>query len=342
MRNPALRPPRLIAHLLANLAEGLHAIHSLCTADGPVHAVHQDITPDSLFVLFDGSVRVADFGSAWIRDLLRGKHVVVDGAYLAPEQLEHGPIDARVDIWALGVVLWELLAGRRLFHSTPERRTALELRTRRIAAPSEYHPKVPAELDRIVLKALAREPSERYASARELSVDLAEYLARSGGALAGERSRSVAVATLAERRGSGARNARACQQRGAPAPFAELRRASVARAQRVHARGRRGARAHGARSPGRLANATLHAAKAVGIPGPIETLSSIHVAHQLTPSKASRAARLGVNVWRPSARPAASLCSDFVLATPRSRALLPAKSPISLGPRPYPLRTGCP
>ena len=178
------RSPRLIAHLIANLAEGLHAIHSLCTVDGVVGAVHQDITPSNLFVLFDGSVRVANFGSSWIRDLLRAKLGAVDGSYLAPEQLERGPIDARADVWALGVVLWEALAGQRLFISTTERGTAAEIRTRRIAAPSEYHPGVPAELDRIVLKALTREPNQRYTSARQLAIDLAEYLAHSGGALA--------------------------------------------------------------------------------------------------------------------------------------------------------------
>jgi len=174
------RSPRLIARLIANLAEGLHAAHSLRTEDGPADAVHQDITPSNLFALYDGNVRVTDFGTAWTRDVTGRKHNPGDMSYLAPEQLERGALDARVDIWALGVVLWELLAGQNLFRCSSEREAAVEITARRIPSPSEHHPQVPAELDRIVLKALARNRSKRYGSAHEFASELEQYLAHSG------------------------------------------------------------------------------------------------------------------------------------------------------------------
>jgi len=184
MRSSERRPPRLIAHLIANFAEGLHAIHSLFTKDGPVNAVHREISPDNLCVLFDGSVRVTNFGGAWIGDLLGRDSARSAKSYWAPEQIERRKLDARVDIWALGVVLWELLAGQKLFGNDTEGEAAVEIAALRIAPPSEYHPEVSAELDRIVLKALARNPSKRYASARQFSIELAQYLAHTGGALA--------------------------------------------------------------------------------------------------------------------------------------------------------------
>jgi len=181
--NLTQRSPRLIARLVASLAEGLHAVHSLRTEDGPAEAVHQDVTSNNLFVLYDGNVRVTDFGTAWTRDVA-GKKNPANMSYLAPEQLERGALDARVDIWALGVVLWELLAGQKLFRCSSEREAAVEITARRIPPPSEHHPQVPAELDRIVLKALSRNRNKRYSSAHEFATDLEHYLSRTGEPIA--------------------------------------------------------------------------------------------------------------------------------------------------------------
>jgi len=177
------RSPRLLAAIVANLAEGLHAIHSLRTARGTAKPVHGDITSDNLFVLYDGQVRVTNFGTAWIHERSQ-KRAPLDKSYLAPEQIEGSTVDARVDIWALGVVLWELLAGKKLFQCTTNLEAVVEILARHIDAPSVYNSLVTLELDRIVLKALARNPDERYGSARELSVALCHYLERSGGSVA--------------------------------------------------------------------------------------------------------------------------------------------------------------
>ncbi len=179
-RATSARPPRVIASVFAQLAEGLHALHtSLSDDEGSV--AHGDLSARNLFVLFDGTVRVADFGTAWARDELKRtrRQDAIDHSYLAPELLQRGKRvtpDAQSDVWALGVVLWELLAGRRLFRCPSEREAVVQISARRIAPPSEHHPQVSAELDRIVLKALSRSRGKRYASAHELGEDLERYL----------------------------------------------------------------------------------------------------------------------------------------------------------------------
>ena len=180
LRNLGNRSPRLLAHLIANFAAGLHALHTL---KGAVNPVHGDVTTENLFVLYDGQVRVANFGTAWIHELSQ-KRAPNDKSYLAPEQLEGGAIDPRADIWALGVVLWELLTGKKLFHCTTNLEAVVEILARPIPSPSTDNPRVTSELERIVLKALARDPNERYRSARELSLALEEFVAHTGGPVA--------------------------------------------------------------------------------------------------------------------------------------------------------------
>jgi len=183
LQSPSNRSPRLIAHLIANLAEGLHAVHTLHTVRGSAKPVHGDITTDNLFVLYDGQVRVMNFGTAWIRERSQ-RRTPSDKSFLSPEQLEASTFDARVDIWALGVVLWELLTGKKLFQCTTNLEAVVEIMARDIAPPSAHSAQVPPELDRITLKALARNPAERYASARELAAALRGCSERSGGAVA--------------------------------------------------------------------------------------------------------------------------------------------------------------
>lgn len=178
------RFPLIVARLLSNLAEGLHAAHTLRDDRGaPMDVVHRDVTPQNLFALFDGSVRVTDFGIARARmrlhetggQVLKGKL-----AYLAPEVLNRAPPNAQVDVWGLGVVLWELLAGRRLFSGSSEGETVMLVLSHTVPRPSEFRANVPAELDRIVLRALERDPKRRYRTARELAGDLEGFLGASG------------------------------------------------------------------------------------------------------------------------------------------------------------------
>lgn len=178
------RFPAIAARLAANFAEGLFAAHSLRDERGKLlDVVHRDVTPQNLFVLFDGSVRVTDFGIAQARRRLHqteGRKIKGKLSYVAPEQLNKAPVDHRADIWSLGVTLWELLVGRRLFLAGSEGETLGAVLSRTIVAPSTYRATVPPELDRIVLRALSRDPSERYQTARELARDLERFLSAIG------------------------------------------------------------------------------------------------------------------------------------------------------------------
>lgn len=185
LRKPPTRDPRLMARMVADLAGGLHALHLAAAADES-EVIHGDVSPRNLFVLFDGGVRVSDFGMSWARDNLRRSvrdGSSLDHSYLAPEQLERAALDARVDVWALGVVFWELLAGQKLFRCPTAREAAVQITARRIPPPSEHNPRVSAELDRIVLKALTRARNKRYASMLALSNDLEMYLEHTGDAV---------------------------------------------------------------------------------------------------------------------------------------------------------------
>ncbi len=165
----------VLARIFANLAEGLHAIHS----HGDGGYVHRDISPHNLFVLRDGSVRIADFGvaldPAWPR---LGEQGFVKGkvAYLAPELLEGAPPTAGVDLWALGVVLWEALAGQRLFPGRNIVSVAREVRTRVIAPPSQFRAGIPPALDALVMQLLDRDWQQRPRTGREVSLALSRIV----------------------------------------------------------------------------------------------------------------------------------------------------------------------
>jgi serine/threonine-protein kinase len=141
--------------------------------------VHRDVSPDNVFVTYDGVVKLVDFGVASARNrithtttgVLKGKH-----AYMAPELLGDGGFDRRADLFSVGVVLWEALTLRRLFRRDSEAKTLFAVVGDPIEAPSQVVPELDAALDAIVLRAHAREPADRYATARELARDLRGWL----------------------------------------------------------------------------------------------------------------------------------------------------------------------
>jgi eukaryotic-like serine/threonine-protein kinase len=174
-RPPSVSPERLSLgiRLLVQACEGLHAAHELRDEHGvSLQVVHRDVSPHNLFLSIDGTLRVLDFGIARAADRLaettqgrvKGKF-----AYMAPEQALGRDVDRRADVFALGVVLWELLTLQRLFKRDAPAETILALVNQPIPAPSSIASDVPAVLDAIVLKALARDPEERFANARELA-----------------------------------------------------------------------------------------------------------------------------------------------------------------------------
>jgi serine/threonine protein kinase len=182
------------AHIVADACEGLHAAHELRDDQGKsLGLVHRDVSPHNLFVCYDGSVRLVDFGIAKVEGRAdETKSGVLKGklAYMSPEQVRRRPIDRRADLWAMGVVLWELVTGERLFRRASEVDTLLAIERDAPPRLAEKCPSIAPELDAIVARALAREPAERYATAREMARELNRFVARSG--------EPVGVAEMAE------------------------------------------------------------------------------------------------------------------------------------------------
>jgi eukaryotic-like serine/threonine-protein kinase len=174
--------PARMARVIAQASEGLHAAHELKDSDGEsLGVVHRDVSTENLFVTYDGETQVVDFGIAHARHRVHHTEAgQVKGTfpYMAPEQMTAAVVDRRVDVWALGAVLWELLTLRRLFLRDTDVNTMYAVLSGEIRPPSDYRGDVPAELDAIVLKALQRNPDERWQSAREMGKALRRFLAR--------------------------------------------------------------------------------------------------------------------------------------------------------------------
>jgi serine/threonine-protein kinase len=142
--------------------------------------VHRDVTPSNIMLLHAGGVKILDFGIAKAGEAASGEEAggAVKGKlrYLAPEQVRLEDVDARADIFALGVTLWEMLTGKRLFAGENELETLQNVLQKPVPPPSAVRAGVPADLDRVVLRALERDPQRRYGTADELANDLEQIL----------------------------------------------------------------------------------------------------------------------------------------------------------------------
>ncbi|HTB56584.1 MAG TPA: serine/threonine-protein kinase [Polyangia bacterium] len=172
-------PIEIAAGLTQQVAKGLHYAHDVRDGQGRlVGLVHRDVNPRNIFITYHGGVKLLDFGM--VRNSAGPKSVpgVFKGkfGYCAPEQLEGGRIDRRTDVFCLGIVLWECLTGARLFDAATDVETIDAVRSRRVERPSVLRPEVPRLLEEIVLRALAREPVQRYQSAQEMSEELDRFL----------------------------------------------------------------------------------------------------------------------------------------------------------------------
>jgi len=178
--------PELAARIVADAAEGLHAAHELRGKNGePLNLVHRDVTPHNLFITYDGVVKVVDFGIAKVAGRLASTRAgTLKGkiAYMAPEQIRGRDVDRRADIFALGVVLWELTTNRRLFRTDSDLETVERVQRCIVPPPSSVlqHDEYPVELESIVMRCLRRDRDERYSSARDLSRALHQYLMAAG------------------------------------------------------------------------------------------------------------------------------------------------------------------
>ncbi len=174
----------IAVYLASELAHGLDYAHRAKDQQGAdLHIVHRDVSPQNLLISYDGLTKIIDFGiaKATTRNqktqagILKGKF-----GYMSPEQVRGLPIDRRSDIFALGVILYEMITGERLFVGESDFSVLERVRNAEVTSPRTYNENIPPELERIVLRALAREPEDRYQWASELGEDLAAFLGEEG------------------------------------------------------------------------------------------------------------------------------------------------------------------
>lgn len=167
--------------LCAQVARALAYAHDLRDAEGrSLEIVHCDVSPGNIMISWRGAVKLVDFGVSRAKIPLYCPDRGVAGKYnyMAPEQIMGGRIDRRADLFALGVILYELTCGQRLFRGKPEA-VMQQVVGHDIAPPRQVLPDYPPELEAIVVKALQRDPQKRYPTAEALRVDLAAFLSRS-------------------------------------------------------------------------------------------------------------------------------------------------------------------
>jgi eukaryotic-like serine/threonine-protein kinase len=168
-------PIAAAAFIARKVARGLAYAHALTDLAGnALGIVHRDVSPGKIMLLRTGGVKIVDFGVARVADHLRQTRTAVGqikgrAGYMAPEQILETKVDGRADLFALGVVLWEMLTLRPLFWAPDPRQAAANLLRAPVPPPSTVRPEIPPTLDRLVLRALARSPDERFRSADDLA-----------------------------------------------------------------------------------------------------------------------------------------------------------------------------
>lgn len=176
-----------LTHILTvamGLTASLHHAHEQTDDQGrPLHIVHRDVSPTNVLVAYDGSLKIVDFG---IAKAAAGTHVTQAGmlkgkaSYMSPEQCRATNVDRRSDVFAIGILLYEMTTLTRLFKGDNELAILHQVLSGAVDPPSSRRPGYPPELERIVLKALASEPDHRYATAYDLQADLARFGQQNG------------------------------------------------------------------------------------------------------------------------------------------------------------------
>jgi serine/threonine protein kinase len=174
-------PPEMAVRIVADAAAGLHAAHEATNDQGePLGVVHRDVSPHNILIGSNGAVKLVDFGVAKAVERLAEATVAgqVKGkfGYMSPEQAVARPVDRRSDVFSLGIVLFEVTTGRRLFRGNTDAETLHLVVEGDIPRPTRVEPGYPVALERIVLKALNRSRRERFQTAEELQWALEAYL----------------------------------------------------------------------------------------------------------------------------------------------------------------------
>jgi len=177
-------PLHVACYILVEVCKGLEAAHTKRDSEGKhLRIVHRDLSPPNILVSRAGEVKITDFGLAKATSqLTKTDPGVVKGkySYLSPEVTEGKAADHRADIFAAGIVAWELLSNRRLFFGKTDVETVDMVRKAEVPALSKLNPEVTPEFEHILERALAKDPKKRFTSARELGEAVAAYLAKAG------------------------------------------------------------------------------------------------------------------------------------------------------------------
>ncbi len=177
-------PVPMACYTIMKVCEGLDYAHNKKDSAGrDLNLVHRDVSPQNVLLSYDGEIKLIDFGIAKAANkagktqagILKGKF-----GYMSPEQVRGLPLDRRSDVFSVGIVLYELLTGERLFVGESDFSTLEKVRNVEIMPPSTYNRKIPEELEQIVLKALAKDVDDRYQTAMDLHDDLQSFMYTSG------------------------------------------------------------------------------------------------------------------------------------------------------------------
>ena len=193
-------PTEVIVFVVGEILRGLAYAHDLpAEGDGVKGLVHRDVSPHNVLLSWQGEVKIADFGLAKVRmasnatatEMIKGKP-----AYMSPEQANGEPVDGRSDLFAVGVMLWEMLCGRSLFSGVTTQETLARLMFAPIQPPRSLRPEVPEDLEHVTMRLLARARGDRYADAPAALAELT--------ACADHRpdARAMLITTMKERLGA--------------------------------------------------------------------------------------------------------------------------------------------
>ncbi len=166
--------------ICVRICEGLAYAHELADPSGRrIGIVHRDMSPPNVLITRHGEVKIVDFGLAKANSQLeKSEPGIIKGkfSYLSPEAALGQPVDARTDIFAVGIILWEMLAGRRLFMGETDLETVRQVQSARVPPIRQFNPNVTPELEAVLARALAQNPNDRYQAARDLGQDLNQMM----------------------------------------------------------------------------------------------------------------------------------------------------------------------